>query len=66
MTNGKTTLTFDHSVHDAVRASLDALTLADAWASDDRQTRAELVKIKSELEAVLAQLNTARTVPYKI
>ena len=48
MTNGKTTLEFQHGAAAAVDAARDALTLAVAWEHDDGE-RAKLETIRDDL-----------------
>ena len=65
MTNGTTTLEFKHSVHNAVDASLDALTLAIAWLPDGSERRAELESVKNDLVAIRKRMSQVATVPLK-
>lgn len=52
MTNGKTTLKFSHGAHHALQASLDALTLAIAWAPEG--------ELKNEMQEKLDDLRDLR------
>ena len=54
MTNGKTIIEFSHTAAAAVDASRDALTLAIAWATDDK--REELEIIRNDLTDVYKRL----------
>ena len=52
MTTGKTTIEFSHDTISAVSASLDALTLAIAWAPEGSPAQDEPTAIQTELRAV--------------
>ena len=53
MTNGKTTITFDHDVASGLKASIDILALTAVWLSDDSELRTKICAEIENLKGIL-------------
>ena len=62
MTNGKTTLEFQHGAAFAVDAARDALTLAIAWVDRDDGEREKLETIRDDLTDAYKRMTRGPTI----